>query len=162
MLEFRSTNAAHQPVIEALGLIARYAKAGNLTYYPAGETAPEHSGTAGDWADLVHRTDSSGRRRVVRMVYEVATFQALREQLRCKEIWVVGAGRWRNPDEDLPEGLRGPPRRALRAAPQAAGPGRVHRRAARGDDRGAGRARRRAARPGLAGDHRAHAPGRSG
>ena len=26
------------------------------------------------------------------MVYEVATFQALREQLRCKEIWVVGAG----------------------------------------------------------------------
>jgi TnpA family transposase len=36
------------------------------------------------------------------MVYEVATFQALREQLRCKEVWVVGAGRWRNPDEDLP------------------------------------------------------------
>lgn len=21
----------------------------------------------------------------------------------CKEIWVVGAGRWRNPDEDLPD-----------------------------------------------------------
>ncbi|WP_043603445.1 MULTISPECIES: Tn3 family transposase [Protofrankia] len=37
------------------------------------------------------------------MVYEVATFQALREQLRCKEVWVVGAGRWRNPDEDLPK-----------------------------------------------------------
>ncbi|MFG1687644.1 hypothetical protein ACGFNP_46320 [Nonomuraea sp. NPDC049269] len=36
------------------------------------------------------------------MVYEVATFQTLREQLRCKEIWVVGADRWRNPDEDLP------------------------------------------------------------
>jgi TnpA family transposase len=28
--------------------------------------------------------------------------QALREQLRCKEIWVVGANRSRNPDEDLP------------------------------------------------------------
>lgn len=36
------------------------------------------------------------------MVYEVVTFQALREQLRCKEIWVVGADSWRNPDEDLP------------------------------------------------------------
>ena len=36
------------------------------------------------------------------MVYEVCTFQALREQLRCKEIWVVGADRWRNPAEDLP------------------------------------------------------------
>jgi hypothetical protein len=28
--------------------------------------------------------------------------QALRVQLRCKEIWVVGANRYRNPDEDLP------------------------------------------------------------
>jgi hypothetical protein len=37
------------------------------------------------------------------MVYEVATFQALRELLRCKEIWVVGTGRWRDPDEDLPK-----------------------------------------------------------
>jgi hypothetical protein len=27
---------------------------------------------------------------------------ALRERLRCKKIWVVGADRWRNPDEDLP------------------------------------------------------------
>ncbi|MEU7900875.1 Tn3 family transposase [Nonomuraea sp. NPDC049152] len=32
----------------------------------------------------------------------MATFQALPDQLRCKEIWVAGAGRWRNPDEDLP------------------------------------------------------------
>jgi hypothetical protein len=35
------------------------------------------------------------------MVYEVVTFQALREHLRwkeiCKEIWIVGADRWRNP-----------------------------------------------------------------
>lgn len=41
-------------------------------------------------------------RRVVRAVYEICTFQALRERLRCKEIWVVGADKWRNPDEDLP------------------------------------------------------------
>jgi hypothetical protein len=37
------------------------------------------------------------------MAYEIATFQALRDQLRCKEIWVEGADRWRNPDEDLPQ-----------------------------------------------------------
>lgn len=48
------------------------------------------------------RTDSQGRRRAVRMTYEIATFQALRERLRCKDIWVVGADRWRNPDQDLP------------------------------------------------------------
>ncbi|MDJ0467057.1 hypothetical protein [Streptomyces sp. H27-C3] len=32
------------------------------------------------------------RRRVVRMIYEVVAFQALRDQLKCKEIWVVGTG----------------------------------------------------------------------
>jgi hypothetical protein len=36
------------------------------------------------------------------MVYEVVTFQALREHLRCKEIWITGADWWRNPDQDLP------------------------------------------------------------
>ncbi len=51
----------------------------------------------------MYRPDKHGRRRVVRMVYEVATFQALRDQLRCKEIWVAGARRWRDPDEDLPK-----------------------------------------------------------
>ena len=39
----------------------------------------------------------------MRVGYEVATFRALREMLRCKEIWVAGAGRYRNPDEDLPK-----------------------------------------------------------
>lgn len=27
----------------------------------------------------------------------------LRQRLRCKEIWVVAADRYRNPDEDLPQ-----------------------------------------------------------
>ncbi|MBO8195366.1 Tn3 family transposase [Streptomyces oryzae] len=51
----------------------------------------------------MHRTDKRGRRRVVRMVYDVVAFQALRDQLKCKEIWVVGADKWRSPDEDLPQ-----------------------------------------------------------
>jgi len=37
------------------------------------------------------------------MIYEIASWEALRDQLRCKEIWVLGADRWRNPDEDLPQ-----------------------------------------------------------
>lgn len=102
VLEFRSNNTTHRPVIDALALIRRYAAAGNLTYYPLGEQVPSHRGTTGDWSPLIYRTDTRGRDRVTRMVYEVATFQALREQLRCKEIWVVGADSWRNPDQDLP------------------------------------------------------------
>jgi hypothetical protein len=57
----------------------------------------------GSGVNLVYRLDGDGRRRTVRMVYEVATFQALCEQLRCKEIRAAGAGRWRDPDEDLPK-----------------------------------------------------------
>jgi hypothetical protein len=102
ILEFRSNNTAHQPVVEALGLIRRHGRDGNTVYYPIDETAPVHDGVTGDWAELAYRDDSKGRRRVVRTVYEIATFQELRDGLRCKEIWVVGAERWRNPDEDLP------------------------------------------------------------
>ncbi|WP_053325127.1 hypothetical protein [Paenibacillus peoriae] len=35
------------------------------------------------------------------MNYEISVLQALRDKLRCKEIWAVGANRYRNPDDDL-------------------------------------------------------------
>ncbi|PZS32922.1 MAG: hypothetical protein DLM58_08875 [Pseudonocardiales bacterium] len=100
VLAFRSSNT-HRPVVEALAVIVRHANDCG-TYYPLGEDVPAHRGVSGDWADVVYRTDTRGRRRVVRMAYEVATFQALRDALKCKDIWVTGADRWRNPDEDLP------------------------------------------------------------
>jgi len=101
VLEFRSNNATHRPVLDALELIKRHADA-RLTYYPAGEVVPTHKDLLGDWAPLVFHDAGKSGRRVLRGVYEVCTFQALRERLRCKEIWVVGADTWRNPDEDLP------------------------------------------------------------
>jgi len=87
-------------VLDALELIKRHADA-RLTYYPAGEVVPTHKDLLGDWAPLVFHDAGKSGRRVLRGVYEVCTFQALRERLRCKEIW-VGADTWRNPDEDLP------------------------------------------------------------
>jgi hypothetical protein len=44
----------------------------------------------------------AGRQHVNRLTYEICVLEALRERLRSKEIWVVGANRYRNPDEDLP------------------------------------------------------------
>ena len=41
--------------------------------------------------------------RVNRVNYEICVLTALRERLRCKEIWAVGADRYRNPDDDLPQ-----------------------------------------------------------
>ena len=57
---------------------------------------------AASGCDAVVEKDAAGRDRVNRITYEVAALEALREQLRCKEIWVIGANRYRNPDEDLP------------------------------------------------------------
>jgi len=56
----------------------------------------------GLWREAVVETDAHGRSRVNRITYEICVLEALREQLRCKEIWVVGANRYRNPDEDVP------------------------------------------------------------
>jgi TnpA family transposase len=100
VLQFRSEDSS-QPVLEAVRLVRRYAASPQLTYYPEGETVPAHGGLSGDWQDLAYRTDGKGRRRVVRTIYEIRTFEALCDQLRCKGIWVAGAGEFRNPDEDL-------------------------------------------------------------
>ena len=100
VLEFRSEDS-HQPVLDGMKLVGRYAEASKFTYYPDGESIPFHDGLAGDWRELVYQTDGRGRRRVVRTVYEIRTFEALCSQLRCKGIWVVGADEFRNPDEDL-------------------------------------------------------------
>ena len=50
------------------------------------------------WRDAV--VDEQGR--VERIPYELCVLTALREALRRREIWVVGAVRWRDPDADLP------------------------------------------------------------
>jgi hypothetical protein len=54
------------------------------------------------WHELILMPDKQGHLRVGRLKYERCVLQVLRERLRCKEIWVVGANRYRNPDEDLP------------------------------------------------------------
>jgi len=54
------------------------------------------------WRDAVVDTDPRGRERVNRITYEICALEALRDQLRCKEVWVAGADRYRNPDDDVP------------------------------------------------------------
>jgi hypothetical protein len=103
-LDFRSNNDMHRPVIEALGLIRRYAES-KLRTFPADEKVPLDGVVGGLWREATIETDADGRQRVNRVTYEICVLKALRELLRCKEIWVVGADRYRNPDEDLPAEL---------------------------------------------------------
>jgi len=54
------------------------------------------------WRDAVLDPGPDGKPRVNRITYEICVLEALRERLRSKVVWVVGADRYRNPDEDLP------------------------------------------------------------
>jgi hypothetical protein len=100
VLVFDSNNAMHRPVIDALDVVSKF-KDSRVRFFPDDVDVPVHKGIVGNWATLVFNDDLP-QRRVVRTVYEICTFQALRDQLRCKEVWVHGADRWRNPDDDLP------------------------------------------------------------
>lgn len=99
-LRFRSNNTMHKPIIDGIALVLRYAES-KLQSYPKGETVPMAGIVEGDWLELAYRGEPASS-RVVRTVYEVCLFRALRERLRCKEIWVEGADKWRNPEQDLP------------------------------------------------------------
>jgi len=100
-LEFRSNNAHHRPIIEALDLLKRYART-RLQTFPAEEVVPIDGIVQGLWREAVLEKDAKGRQRINRITYEICVLEALRDKLRCKEVWVVGANRYRNPDEDLP------------------------------------------------------------
>jgi TnpA family transposase len=101
ILEFRSNNDVHRPVIEALELLKKYALSQQRYYSPTDEVPIEGVLKSG-WREILIEKDNNGNERINRINYEICVLQALRERLRCKEIWVVGANRYRNPDEDLP------------------------------------------------------------
>ena len=100
-LDFRSNNAMHRPVIDALVLIRRYA-ATRQRCIPTHETVPIEGVVRPLWRDAVIDIGAGGKPRVNRITYEICVLEALRERLRSKDVWVVGADRYRNPDEDLP------------------------------------------------------------
>lgn len=101
VLEFRSNNTARRPVIDALDLLKAYRVSGQQ-YFSIDDVVPIEGIVKGKWCDIVVEEDKDNKNRVNRINYEICVLQALRERLRSKEIWVVGADRFRNSDEDLP------------------------------------------------------------
>jgi TnpA family transposase len=100
-LDFRSNNRRHRPVIQALDLLKRYADT-KLHTFPVEEDVPIDGVARGLWREAIIEEDAEGRSRVNRITYEICALEALRDKLRCKEVWVVGANRYRNPDDDVP------------------------------------------------------------
>jgi hypothetical protein len=87
-------------LIEALELLKRYANNSQLLY-PSREKVPLQGVVPPAIEEIVVHKDAKGNQHVDRINYEICILREVRERLRCKEIWVVGADRYRNPDEDL-------------------------------------------------------------
>src|SRR5262249_46646116 len=101
-LECRSNNDCHQSLITALALLKKYAGSA-LRTYPLEEQVPLDGVVRNQWREAVREVDKQGQDRINRVTYEICVLQTLRERVRCKELWVSGANRYRNPEDDLPQ-----------------------------------------------------------
>jgi len=97
-LEFRSNNVSHRPVLDALAWVNKARREGRRLLNVS-DGVPVVGVIPAKWQDFMI-TDGG---RVNLIDYELCLLKALRERIRAKEIWVVGAARHRNPDDDLPK-----------------------------------------------------------
>ena len=109
---FHTNCAEGQALLTAIDFMKQHQEATNI-YYPDSASVPIAGIISSEWQsmvmephDVLPSSDSESkldRYRVNRFNYEVAVLETLRSQLRCKSIWIEGAYRYRNPDEDLPQ-----------------------------------------------------------
>jgi hypothetical protein len=95
-LSFHAANATSKPIIDALALMRKYADK-NTAFYPEEEIIPIEGVVKPNQRELVQQGQ-----KINRINYELCALPVLREKLKCKEVYVQGASRYRDPDEDLP------------------------------------------------------------
>ena len=106
VLEFRSNNARHRPLLDALEVVKTYLEDEHRTFYPMDALVPMQDVIPPVMQLWVRQPNHAGNLQIRRTRYELCVLQGIRDQLRSKEIWVVGADRYRNPDEDTPADYR--------------------------------------------------------
>lgn len=100
LLVFRSNNAAHRPVLDALERVGR-ARASRRRVLHRREGVALDGVVPARWRPFL--VGGEGQEARIGLVdYEGCVLKALRERLRAKEVGVADADRCRNPDEDLP------------------------------------------------------------
>jgi TnpA family transposase len=102
-LEFRSDSLNLKPLLDAIKLLKASAELPSAKPYPAETAVPMDGVLSAEWQDTVMVTGKQGEPEIDRASYELGVLRTVREKLRCKELWVVGAKRYRNPDDDLPQ-----------------------------------------------------------
>ena len=123
---FKTNNPEGRDLLDAIAFIKKHQDSTD-TYYPDTAPVPIDKVIPASWKSMVFETgdvpvataavDDAIKSDVIsmndtekpasllkihRFNYEVAVLECLREKLRCKLIWIEGAYRYRNPDDDLP------------------------------------------------------------
>lgn len=97
-VEFRSNNSQFKPIIKALDWIhVNFDNRRQLIY--GRDDVPIENVINDIDRPAVIRKDMT----IDKYSYELCVVTALREKLRCREIWVQGSVQYKNPDEDIPE-----------------------------------------------------------
>jgi hypothetical protein len=91
-LTFRSNTDLHPPVIEALALLQQWAGSKRRLYEPE-DGGPLEGSVPPDWRPTVVGQDAQGHTRIHRITEAMHGRHAVRERLRCQELWVEGAYR---------------------------------------------------------------------
>jgi TnpA family transposase len=109
---FQANTSEGRSFLEAIAFIKEHQDLTD-TYYPDAKTVPITNIIPAPWKSMVIETENvlpdaddedskKTANKINRLNYEVAVLELLREKLRCKLIWIEGAYRYRNPDDDLP------------------------------------------------------------
>ena len=122
---FNTNSPEGRDLLEAIAFIKKNQESTD-TYYPDATLVPTTNVIPASWKSMVFETDDfpvtvasiahaikddgttsdteklASPIKINRFHYEVAVLESLREKLRCKLIWIEGAYRYRNPDDDLP------------------------------------------------------------
>ncbi|MGK0468939.1 Tn3 family transposase [Clostridium sp.] len=102
-LNFNSNNDKYKPIIKAIELIKKYLDS-KSRYYSKDEIVPIEGVVRPMWKGMIEETTGKNNAlRIKRANYELCALQALKDKIRCREVWISGADKYRNPDEDLPK-----------------------------------------------------------
>ena len=99
-LIFRTNSSNAQPLLVALATLA--APSERKPHFHTEGEVPVKGVIRPKWRAIVLEAGPAGAVRINRINYEICVLQTLRDKLRTKEIWIEGAKRYCDPDQDLP------------------------------------------------------------
>jgi TnpA family transposase len=101
-LSFKTNLNESKILLEAINIIKCHCESSH-EYYASDIHVPIKNVVPNEWQSLVIIQSENGIQKINRINYELSIFQELKKQLNCKMIWIKGAFRYRDPDQDLPK-----------------------------------------------------------